>query len=100
MEVVVAPADRRDDGVNHPNATAPAPATASPRFRLALAGVLALALVASVVWLAFAALVPLVLIGFFVGHRLHGRLTPLQVARFISVLLVFSGTSVLIKGLA
>jgi uncharacterized membrane protein YfcA len=52
------------------------------------------------VWLAFAALVPLVLIGFFVGHRLHGRLTPLQVARFISVLLVFSGTSVLIKGLA
>jgi len=52
------------------------------------------------VWLAFAALVPLVLIGFFVGHRLHGRLTPLQVARFISVLLVFSGTSVLVKGLA
>jgi len=55
VEVVVAPADRRDDGVNHPNATAPAPASASPRFRLALAGVLALALVASVVWLAFAA---------------------------------------------
>ena len=51
------------------------------------------------IWLAFFALVPLVLIGFFVGHRLHGKLTPLQVARFISSLLLFSGTSVLIKGL-
>ena len=52
------------------------------------------------IWLGFAALVPLVLIGIFVGHRLHGRLAPPQIARFISVLLVFSGTSVLVKGLA
>lgn len=52
------------------------------------------------IWLAFLALMPLVLLGIFIGHRLHGRLTPLQVARFISVLLVFSGTSVLVKGLA
>lgn len=52
------------------------------------------------IWLAFLGLAPLVLLGFFVGHRLHDRLTPLQVARFVSVLLVFSGTSVLIKGLA
>jgi uncharacterized protein len=52
------------------------------------------------IWLAFLALMPLVLLGLFAGHRLHGRLTPVQVAHFISVLLVFSGTSVLIKGLA
>lgn len=57
-------------------------------------------LLQSEIWLAFFALVPLVLIGFFIGHKLHGKLTPLQVARFISALLVFSGTSVLIKGLA
>jgi hypothetical protein len=37
--------------VNHPNATDPGRPTASPRFRLALAGLLALALVGSLVWL-------------------------------------------------
>jgi uncharacterized membrane protein YfcA len=52
------------------------------------------------IWLAFLALMPLVLLGLFAGPRLHGKLTPLPVARFISVLLVFSGISVLIKGLA
>jgi len=52
------------------------------------------------VWLAFAALVPLVFIGTYVGHRMHSKLTPLQVARFISVLLLFSGISVLVKAFA
>ena len=52
------------------------------------------------IWIAFAALVPLVFIGTTVGHRLHGKLTPLQVARFISVLLLFSGASVLAKALS
>jgi hypothetical protein len=80
-------------------------ATMSAVFVVSTAARLALFLVSGLlfqreVWLAFAALVPLVLLGFFIGHRLHGRLTPLQVARFISVLLVFSGASVLVKGLA
>ena len=38
--------------MSQPDTTGPARTTASPRFRLALAGVLALALVASLVWLA------------------------------------------------
>lgn len=52
------------------------------------------------IWLAFAGLVPMVFIGLYIGHRLHGRLTPLQVARFLSVLLLGSGVSVLWKALA
>lgn len=52
------------------------------------------------IWLAFAGLVPLVFAGLYIGHRLHGRLTPLQVARFLSLLLLGSGVSVLMKGLA
>ncbi len=52
------------------------------------------------IWLAFAVLVPLVLVGTYIGHRLHGKLTRLQVARLISVLLLFSGVSVLVKALS
>ena len=52
------------------------------------------------VWIGYLMLVPLVWLGLFIGHRLHGRLTPLQVARAVSVLLLFSGTSVLVKGFA
>jgi hypothetical protein len=48
--VVVAPAVH-DDGVSHPDTTDPARPTASPRFRLAVAGGLALALIAALVWL-------------------------------------------------
>jgi uncharacterized membrane protein YfcA len=51
------------------------------------------------VWIGYLVLVPFVWIGLHVGHRLHGRLTPLQVARAVSVLLLFSGVSVLVKGL-
>ncbi len=51
------------------------------------------------VWLAFAALVPLVFIGLAIGHRLHGRLSRMQVARLLSLLLLGSGSSVLIKAL-
>jgi uncharacterized membrane protein YfcA len=51
-------------------------------------------------WLAFLGLVPMVFIGLCIGHRLHGRLTPLQVARLISLLLLGSGVSVLMKALA
>ena len=51
------------------------------------------------VWLAFAVLVPLVFIGLSLGHRLHGRMTRVQVARLLSLLLLGSGASVLIKAL-
>ncbi len=52
------------------------------------------------VWLAFAALVPLVFVGLYVGHRLHGRMSPMQVARLLSLLLLGSGISVLAKAIA
>lgn len=51
------------------------------------------------VWVAYLLLVPFVWGGLFVGHRLQGKLTPAQVARVVSVLLLFSGGSVLWKGL-
>ncbi|MCC7546685.1 MAG: sulfite exporter TauE/SafE family protein [Burkholderiales bacterium] len=51
------------------------------------------------VWLAFAGLVPLVFAGLYIGHRLHGRLTRMQVARLLSLLLLGSGVSVLVKAL-
>ncbi len=79
-------------------------ATMSAVFMISTGTRLALFLVSGLllqktVWLAFAGLVPLVPLGLFIGHRLHGRLTPLQVARFVSVLLLFSGVSVLMKAL-
>jgi uncharacterized protein len=52
------------------------------------------------VWLGYLVLVPFVWMGLYIGHRLQGRLTPLQVARAVSVLLLFSGASVLLKGLS
>lgn len=52
------------------------------------------------VWLAFLALVPMVFAGLFIGHRLHGQLSQLQVARLLSLLLLGSGASVLAKALA
>jgi uncharacterized membrane protein YfcA len=51
-------------------------------------------------WLTFLALVPMVFAGLFIGHRLHGRLTQMQVARMLSLLLLGSGASVLAKALA
>lgn len=51
-------------------------------------------------WLSFAGLLPMVFIGLYVGHRLHGRLTPAQIARLLSLLLLGSGVSVLTKALA
>jgi uncharacterized membrane protein YfcA len=51
------------------------------------------------VWMGYLMLVPFVWGGLYIGHRLQHRLTPLQVARAVSVLLLFSGASVLVKGL-
>jgi len=44
-------------------------------------------------------LVPFVWGGLYIGHRRQRRLTPLQAARAVSVPLLFSGASVLVKGL-
>jgi uncharacterized membrane protein YfcA len=49
------------------------------------------------VWWAALLLLPSMLIGLPIGHRLHTRLTPNQVGRFISVLLIISGISLLWK---
>jgi len=49
------------------------------------------------VWWAFLILLPIMPVGLLIGHRLHDRLTRDQVGRFISVLLVFSGVSLVWK---
>lgn len=49
------------------------------------------------VWWAFLLLLPIMPVGLFIGHRLHAKLTREQVGRFISVLLVVSGISLLWK---
>ncbi|HVY05069.1 MAG TPA: sulfite exporter TauE/SafE family protein [Burkholderiales bacterium] len=51
------------------------------------------------IWWAFLLLVPAMPIGLAIGHRLHTKLTRDQVGRFISVLLVVSGVSLLWKAL-
>jgi uncharacterized protein len=56
-------------------------------------------LLQSDVWWAFLLLLPAMPVGLAIGHRLHARLTREQVGRFISVLLVASGLSLLLKTL-
>jgi uncharacterized protein len=54
-------------------------------------------LLQSEVWWAFLLLFPPMPVGLAIGHRLHAKLTREQVGRFISVLLVTSGLSLLWK---
>ncbi len=54
-------------------------------------------LLQSEVWWAFLLLLPSMPVGLAIGHRLHTKLTREQVGRFISVLLVISGLSLLWK---
>ena len=49
------------------------------------------------VWWAFLILLPIMPVGLFIGHHLHMKLTREQVGRFISVLLLLSGVSLLWK---
>src|SRR5258706_9777452 len=49
------------------------------------------------VWWAFLLLVPAMPVGLAIGHRLHARLSREQVGKFISILLVISGLSLLWK---
>lgn len=44
-----------------------------------------------------AALLPIVLLGMWLSHRLHLYITPAQLARIIGVLLVVSGGSLLAR---
>lgn len=53
----------------------------------------------SEVWWAAAFLLPSMLIGLPIGHRLHAKLSPAQVGGFISLLLIASGLSLLWKAL-
>jgi hypothetical protein len=51
------------------------------------------------VWWGVLLIVASMLIGLTIGHRLHAKLSREQVGRFISVLLVVSGLSLLWKAL-
>jgi hypothetical protein len=51
------------------------------------------------VWLGALYLLPFMALGLIIGHRLHLRLTPLHIARIISVLLLLTGISILAKAL-
>ena len=56
-------------------------------------------LLQSEVWWAFLLLLPAMPVGLAIGHRLHARLTREQVGRFVSILLIASGSSLLWKAL-
>jgi uncharacterized membrane protein YfcA len=56
-------------------------------------------LLQSEIWWAFLLLLPAMPLGLAIGHRLHARLTREQVGRFISILLVVSGVSLLWKAI-
>ena len=43
----------------------------------------------------FAALIPVAALGLWAGHRLHGRISREQLGRFIAVLVMLSGASLL-----
>jgi uncharacterized membrane protein YfcA len=49
------------------------------------------------VWIAALYLFPFMASGMYVGHRLHLRMTAAQIGRVISVLLLFTGVSILAK---
>jgi uncharacterized membrane protein YfcA len=82
--------------VSRMRATLAAVFTFSTGLRVAVYFVSGLAL-QSEVWWALLILLPIMPIGLAIGHRLHAKLTPQQVGRFISGLLVLSGLSLLWK---
>lgn len=51
-------------------------------------------------WLLALGLMPFMLLGLFLGHRLHLRLTPAHIARVIAILLLLTGVSILTKAFA
>ncbi|HEY5928821.1 MAG TPA: sulfite exporter TauE/SafE family protein [Burkholderiales bacterium] len=82
--------------VSRMRATLAAVFTFSTGFRVAVY-LLSGLMLQSEVWWAFLFLLPIMPVGLFIGHRLHAMLTREQVGRFISILLVASGISLLWK---
>jgi uncharacterized membrane protein YfcA len=56
-------------------------------------------LLRSDVWWGVALMLPGMLLGLHIGHRLHGRLDRKRISIFVSVLLIASGLSVLLRAL-
>jgi uncharacterized membrane protein YfcA len=54
-------------------------------------------LLQSEIWWAFLLLLPAMPVGLAIGHRLHSKLTRNQISRFVSVLLLVSGLSLMWK---
>lgn len=54
-------------------------------------------LLQSEIWWAFLLLLPAMPVGLMIGHRLHSKLTREQISRFVSVLLLVSGLSLIWK---
>ena len=52
------------------------------------------------VWIAALCLLPFMALGLYIGHRLHVRLSTAQIGRIISVLLLLTGASILVKAAA
>lgn len=52
------------------------------------------------VWIAALCLLPFMALGLYIGHRLHVRLSMAQIGRIISVLLLLTGASILLKAAA
>jgi uncharacterized membrane protein YfcA len=52
------------------------------------------------IWIAALCLLPFMGLGLYIGHRLHLRLTGAQIGRIISVLLLLTGASILVKAAA
>ena len=80
-------------------------ASLSAMFSLNTAVRLALFLVSGLllektVWIAAAYLLPFMALGLFLGYRIHLKLTHAQIARFVALMLLVSGISVLWKALS
>lgn len=52
------------------------------------------------IWVAALCLLPFMALGLYIGHRLHVRLSTAQIGRIISVLLLMTGASILVKAAA
>jgi len=52
------------------------------------------------VWITALCLLPFMALGLFIGHRMHLKLTPTQIGKLISLLLLATGVSILCKAFA
>ena len=70
--------------------------TAARLFLFVFSGLLAQKLV----WITALCLLPFMALGLFIGHRMHLKLTPTQIGKLISLLLLATGVSILCKAFA